>query len=437
MNNKPELGNGEPSERWEPESPQVGQTEIPDDPNGSESDYIRAQLAEARALGEQLVANFGIRPESSFDRLVRRWHEFVPYLEDTIRWVLAIGIVLGFVVAILFALNSLSPNLLRPIKQLAASSPLNPIAHPNCSIRIDAVEQHIQGNWHAYQRQKIQTKILLDDLRKDVEACLAKSKASSVSITKLTDRLQRLEETLSHPLLHLPEPSINFFSANLGAKIDPRYTSPTLPRGANLIRQMLSRAPILSAALFYPPTEALRPWQEAGQCWCAANDRQGASQIAIAMPSAVVPWEFGVEHLAPSLGLDTDAKPAVVELWVKMDMPGLRGGGEEEEEEQLGNLQDGCLASPPAPGFRCVLREVFAREAQTQSWFVKKDLGIERYGVRRAVVRVTGNNGADFTCLYRVKLGGELRDGRKEVEAEEELGLTWKGKIAQVAAKIW
>jgi hypothetical protein len=430
VKSKPELDNGEPSKRGEAGSSPIEQTNIPDDPSGSESDYIRSQLAETRALAEQTAANFGIQPENFIDRLIRRWNEFVPYLEETIRWLLAIGIVLGFIVAILFALNNLSPNLLRPIKSLAESSPLTPMAHPNCSIRIDAVEQHVQSNWHTYQRQKDVTKTILDDLRKDVEACLTKSKASSASINKLTDRLQRLEQALSQP----PEPALNFFSANLGAKIDPRYTSPTLPRGTNLIRKILSRAPLLSGALFYPPTEALRPWQEAGQCWCAANDRQGTAQIAIAMPTAVVPWEFSVEHLAPSLGLDRDAKPAVVELWVRMDVQGSSGDGEEE----WGNLEDGCLASPPAPGFRCVLKEVFALDAQAQSWFVKRDLGIERYGVRRAIVRVTENNGADYTCFYRVKLGGELRDGRElEVEEEEELGLSWKGKISQVAAKIW
>ena len=432
VESRPELGKGELPKRGEPGSSQIDQAELSDDPDGRESHYISSQLAETRALAEQTVADFGVRPENFIDRLTRGWHEFVPYLEETIRWLLAIGIVLGFVIAILFALNSLSPNLLRPIKSLAESSPLAPIAHPNCSIRIDAVEQHIQSNWHTYQRQKVQTKTLLDDLRKDVETCLTKSKASTASITKLTDRLQRLEQTLSHP----PQPTLNFFSANLGAKIDPRYTSPTLPRGTNFIGQILSRAPLLSAALFYPPTEALRPWQEAGQCWCAANDEQGTSQIAIAMPAAVVPWEFGVEHLAPSLGLDSEAKPVVVELWVKLDVSGSSGGRDDEEWD---NLEDGCLARPPAPGFRCVLREVFEPEAQAQTWFVKRDLGIERYGVRRAVVRVTENNGADFTCFYRVKLGGELRDGRGvEMEEEEELlGLGWMGKFAQVAAKIW
>lgn len=418
----PELDEGEPSERGDPGSSQVERAEIPNDPNGSESDFIRSQLAQEHTLAQQTVASFGIRPERFIDRLVRCWYDFVPYLEETIRWLLAIGIVLGFVIAILFALNGLSPNLLRPIKKFAASSPLNPIAHPNCSIRIDAIEQQIQGNWHAFQRQKDQTKVLLDDLRKDIEACLTKSKASSASIIKFTDRLQRLEETLSHTLSYPhSEPTVNFFSSNLGAKIDPRYTSPTLPRGTNIVRQILSRAPLLSAALLYPPTEALRPWQEAGQCWCAANDGQGVAQLAIAMPAAVVPSEFGIEHLAPSLALDREAKPAVVELWVKMDMLSSRGGNKEEErrgEEEWDNLEHGCLASPPAPGFRCVLREVFSPEAHSQSWFVKKDLEIERYGVKKAVVRVTENNGADYTCFYRVKLGGELRDGR-EVEGGE------------------
>jgi len=418
VKSKPEVGKGEPSKRGEPESSQIEQTEIPDDPNGSESDYIRTQLAEARALAERTVANFGIRQEDSIDRLIRRWHEFVPYLEETVRWLLAIGIVLGFIFAILFALNSLSPNLLRPIKSLVASSPLASVTHPNCSIRIDAVEQHVQANWHAYQRQKDQTKTLLDDLRKDIQACLTKSKASATSIAKLTDRLRRLEDSLSHPHSHAAESSPNFFSAHLGAKIDPRYTSPTLPRGANFVRQILSRTPVLSAALHYPPTEALRPWQEAGQCWCAANDALGTAQIAITMPAAVVPWEFGVEHLTPSFGLDLGAKPVVLELWVKMDMPDSSG-----TDGDGGYLQDGCLASPPAPGFRCVLKEVFLREAQMQSWFVKRDEGIERYGVRKAVVRVTANNGADFTCFYRVKLGGKLRDG-EELEVKEEVELS-------------
>src|SRR5262249_36191779 len=161
-----------------------------------------------------------IRPENFIDKLIRGWHEFVPYLEETIRWLLAIGIVLGFVIAIVFALNSLSPNLLRPIKSLAESSPLAPIAHPNCSIRIDAVEQHTQRNGHTYKQQKDQTKPPLDDPRKDAEPSLTKSKAPTASITKLTDRLQRLEQTLSHPHSHPPQPTLNFFSANLGAKID-------------------------------------------------------------------------------------------------------------------------------------------------------------------------------------------------------------------------
>lgn len=238
-------------------------------------------------------------------------------------------------------------------------------------------------------------------------------KSLAQQIDELRQRITNLEyavRTFSQAPSHF---DVNLWSPNLGAHVDPRHTSPTYPRQVSWWRVAYTRLPLISNAFQSPPSRALMPWSEAGECWCAAVDKKGYASISIRTPTHVIPSYFKLEHLPAVHGLDNDSAPKTIELWAETE--------EAYNQKYAGDYPDiGCdIANRPRAWMHCVLKEEFDPEVSTQSWsLVKPGFDLE-YGFRRAVVRVTANRGgSDATCIYRLVLGGEIRGYREKGEWE-------------------
>ncbi|KAF2103551.1 hypothetical protein NA57DRAFT_53068 [Rhizodiscina lignyota] len=200
---------------------------------------------------------------------------------------------------------------------------------------------------------------------------------------------------------------VNFFSPKLGTIVNPHLTSATMAKGTKTVTQWLYA---LTPMVMTPnrPVEALLPWQEPGDCWCAAK-ADGKSQIGVILPYPVYPTAFVIEHVPKQGTLDIGSAPRDIELWVQAPSPAARDALANAYETI--NPGQPCLGGGSMPNnYVCVGKAVYDVDGwnHVQSFRLGVDfkaLGIE---VRQVVVRVTENHGQAWTCLYRTRLHGEL-----------------------------
>ncbi|KAF2396723.1 hypothetical protein EJ06DRAFT_231347, partial [Trichodelitschia bisporula] len=215
------------------------------------------------------------------------------------------------------------------------------------------------------------------------------------------------------PLSHMK----NFFSPQLGATVDGIMTTPTWKSG--------HRHPWWYKALFWlpgqlPPLQALEPWTEPGNCWCSPLNKYGHIQLAVDMAHTVHARALSIDGPVFDAVLDVGGMPRSVEVWLQGEM----------DWDALGRMRivdAPCKFAVPKrergeAGWWCVSVFEYAfgpgvgGGAQTFE-FVE---GAEHIRATRAVVRVTGNYGANHTCLYRVLLHGEAWPGEGSRAAIEE-----------------
>ena len=248
---------------------------------------------------------------------------------------------------------------------------------------------------------------------------------------------------------------VNFFSANLGARVEISLSSPTQEplNSQNMLNKLLTTV-LYGTSRNNIHTTALLPWTEAGDCWCAAKpigyETGGPApkaQLAIRMFTAMYPSSLTVEH-SPARGtLDIDAAPNELELWVQIR--------DRKQREMIGRAAATVLARKADPQTYIQegksgngvdthrsdmsLPKDFVRIAawrydihasnHVQTHDVDVDLAMYDVPVQRAVVRARNNWGANFTCLYRVRLHGltvRQMEGVREVQKERERA-AWPG----------
>lgn len=211
--------------------------------------------------------------------------------------------------------------------------------------------------------------------------------------------------------------SVNFFSAGLGALVDPYLTSPSQARkpASWLAKLYLSTIWIPGSK---PPMAALESWEEATDCWCAAasNHGHGKAQLAVRMPYTIFPTKFTIEHVPREGTLDIRSAPRWVEVWAEIANPDQRVAAEER------SVAVGCQVPVPRAGYVCLARVEYRTDAvnHVQTFDLGVDLRSMGVGVKRVVVRVTENWGREWTCLYRVRMHGELAEKVLGREGEEE-----------------
>lgn len=225
----------------------------------------------------------------------------------------------------------------------------------------------------------------LDSKLKDFVASLPKGQMSTIANAVL------LENAWSS--LH----SVNFFSKSLGAVVDPHLTSPTMA-SKGLVRRVLEQWTWIPGDL--PPAAALVGWEEPTDCWCAARSPGlGRAQIGIIMPHKIVPRTLVVEHIPRDGTLDIGSAPRGMEVWVEVGDEGVRAAFDEEEKEDN------------KPGDQFVRVGSFEYKVDALNHVQAFDLNsqlLARHAVNKVVVRVTGTWGRDWSCLYRLRMNGEL-----------------------------
>ena len=173
-----------------------------------------------------------------------------------------------------------------------------------------------------------------------------------------------------------------------------------------------------------PPVYALHHDTSAGMCWPFAGST-GTLGVALARPAYIE--AVSADHLARELAWDVRSAPRGMEVW------GLVEG--RDNIEKVVAWEAGCTNTPDAPQcasfgveyppelprsakyVRIAEFEYDARGGRpVQSFDV--DRGIQELGVDFGVVVVVvrGNWGAEYTCLYRVRVHGRML-GSEGVEA--------------------
>ncbi|KAK2746943.1 hypothetical protein FQN57_002515 [Myotisia sp. PD_48] len=126
-------------------------------------------------------------------------------------------------------------------------------------------------------------------------------------------RLPYIKQAINPPTDPLQPRRVNFLAVGLGALVDPRLTSPVIQSQGNLlqrVRRIAGHRPGPS------PVAALLPWDDVGDCWCAAKHK-GMSQLAVVLGRPIVPEEVIVEHIPRDATLDVGAAPRHMEMWAE------------------------------------------------------------------------------------------------------------------------
>ncbi|KAL9120939.1 MAG: hypothetical protein Q9187_002509 [Circinaria calcarea] len=248
----------------------------------------------------------------------------------------------------------------------------------------------------------------------------------------LSSRIEYLENayrSLAFDLEYDKQHEVNYFSAGLGAVVNPYLTSPTKQIVSTLSwkKWFIYSAFRLNLPVSPPPIEALGPWDDIGDCWCAprnAENSGGKLQLAVLLPRTITPTELVIEHIPKGATLDSGSAPRGIELWAQINDPMKR--------EAVTNAMFSLLPyeeTQPSELERNADR-FQANRALDESWIrigmgrydlfgkrhiqtLRVPIDLEHFGVKtnQVAVRVVSNWGdSDHVCLYRLKLHGHLKE---------------------------
>lgn len=240
--------------------------------------------------------------------------------------------------------------------------------------------------------------------------------------------------------------SVNFFSANLGAVVDPTLSSPTQWKSYKGTLEKIYRHSFMGPKGPNPHLAALERWEEAGDCWCAAPPASDSrfihvkgieplgaakAQLAVLMPHIIYPKSITVEHIPSQGTLDIASAPERMELWVNVPngtalnlivQHAVKSGF----VRSLAEAFDRTSAAPYALDETYVLiaswkYDIYAVN-HVQTFDVDVDLQQFAVGTNKAVVRARTNYGREYTCLYRVRVTGLVKglEDEKTNNAEAE-----------------
>ncbi|KAF2645283.1 hypothetical protein P280DRAFT_390245 [Massarina eburnea CBS 473.64] len=188
----------------------------------------------------------------------------------------------------------------------------------------------------------------------------------------------------------------NYFATGLGAVVDMSITSPTLTETPGWLfpfSRFFSTLPERR-----PPVAALEDYSEIGDCWCAAHstDAPGQAQLGIQLGFPIFPKQITIEHIPMKVVpfRDVRSAPKNVELWAYNGLSHAQGSSVmkcKHEDMPAGWV---CLGSVRYDIWGSNNMQTFDLDVETPS------------PIKRAIVRVTENWGANGTCIYRVRLHG-------------------------------
>lgn len=229
----------------------------------------------------------------------------------------------------------------------------------------------------------------------------------NIQLRALTD--VKLQQNINHALRR-----VNHFSVGAGAVVNPRFTSPTYPqahqRAGRFKRALLvmTRQPLSAPN---PPVEALRKWDEQGDCWCSPSQGYGkTSQLAVLMSHAIYPDEVVIEHIPSEATLDNGSTPREMELFAKIEDWNSQGSlGEMSDRLFPGERRD--ADSSLDASWERIGTWTYEKNADVHIQAFKPQLDMKSFNVstRQLLVRAKNNWGeSDHTCFYRVRIHGDV-----------------------------
>lgn len=205
----------------------------------------------------------------------------------------------------------------------------------------------------------------------------------------------------------------NHFSFGLGAVVNPSVTSPTYAFAKE--RAWWPKRLILWGVGYgmpvpNPPAEALRKWDEAGDCWCSPAKGNGAGvQLGVLMANDLFPKEVVIEHIPKSATLDPASAPHEMELLAHIDGFNAQGIVGELSDKMFPGTYESHLSKDWI--LIATWRYDMEDAHHVQHFYPQLDLQSLGVSTRQLVVRAKSNQGdSDHTCLYRVRVHGEVAD---------------------------
>jgi hypothetical protein len=280
----------------------------------------------------------------------------------------------------------------------------------------------VQKNWDESQAL---IKAQVGQLAADVEQSIQTAKQQSAGLTEsevkvvsetvfrqLVPRAQlealataKIHENVEYSLLRF-----NHFSLGGGAVINPTLISPTYqsPKRPNYLTRLL-----LGIQSPNPAAKALTKWDEAGDCWCApSKGKHPGIQLGVLITNDIYPDEVVIEHVPKTATLEPGSTPKQMELFAKI---------RENALDAVDELSSRLFPDAPVEidlddtWVRLAFWEYDLDGSRAQVFPVAINLKALNVSVKQFVVRARSNwgeegrgAGADHTCLYRIRLHGEI-----------------------------
>ncbi|CCU75926.1 /spindle pole body-associated protein sad1 [Blumeria hordei DH14] len=211
----------------------------------------------------------------------------------------------------------------------------------------------------------------------------------------------------------------NHLSMWTGALIDARNTSPNyvFPSQARIwFYERWARALMSNPVpLPKPAEEALKKWEEQGDCWCssAQNGRGFGPSLGVLLGNKIYPEEIVVEHIPAALALQPGATPRNLELLAFIEDPKIEATIRQESERLFSEIAS--EAHDNLKGYVRIAAWIYDLNAPLNIQTHEIPLSLMEYGTdtSKVIVRSKTNWGAgnvNYTCFYRVRLHGPIAE---------------------------
>jgi hypothetical protein len=252
----------------------------------------------------------------------------------------------------------------------------------------------------------------------------AKHSLLSTTLNQVLDQQQAIEAGVSDLQRNQPNnpvqspliKKINYCSTGNGAVIDPYLTSPTKQKQFNYIQRLFLGTVGIQNYKSPPPSEALRAWEEVGDCWCAAA-AQGYVQLGVLMREMIYPTEVVIEHAPADTSPTPGTAPKELEVWA--DFSHLSPG--ELVDAGLDKLAHDAIL--PRSFARIGRMTYKAGEGVPHVQTFKLDINqdLKTYAMQKVVFRAISNYGAEHTCFYRVRIHGAPVVAHPQIKVDGKL----------------
>lgn len=217
---------------------------------------------------------------------------------------------------------------------------------------------------------------------------------------------------------------VNFFGIGSGAVVDPNYTSKPWKPAKDHFKFRSKNWYYRDGYVNLPPTAALSPWTEEGECYCSGRTVKGEPQIMnsihVLTSREIIPQHLVVEHILPGSTLDPESMPKDIEVWAYIEEVALR--------EEVRAFSESHF---PAKEKETDLNEGYVKIGQfvyenknygdgIQIFKLSDELAKMGAWTEFIVVRAVSNYGSDHTCFYRLRMYGDVVENARWEEWERK-----------------